>query len=198
MTSSISAHGTACPLQVTCAHTMACAHRFVGGVREEFGPTPHVMYVACPTSDAKELRSALVEAALALQSSCQELNVAPGVTIGSADPPGSRAAQTAETLSAAAANDLGAHVEARSHYIHVTGSAESMPATDAGPRLRLLTLQVRSLCIRCSLTAPCRIASYDSCPAKQVVSEAMLMDITGQAACFLAQSTHSRQPPCME
>jgi hypothetical protein len=148
-------------MQVTRALLLfASAGRFVGGVREEFGPTPHVIYVACPSSDAVELRSALLEAALALQPSCQELNVAPGITIGSADPAGSGAARGAVAASPGAAHDAGAHADARSQYIQMTGSAQSMPAAEAGPRLRLLTLQVRPFCLR-ARQLHCSVQGHD-------------------------------------
>ena len=177
--------------------------RFLGGVREEFGPTPHVVYIVCPSIQPKELHSTLVDASLVLRECATTVNVAAGVSIAAPESSNSAApseAVAAQTNGATTEPDEGAEADVKSEqqsdYIQMKGTAESTPHTSAGPRLQLLTVQVRL-----PLTSDGGIAAELSgvmVDAKwlywlQVVSQAMLMDITGHAAKFLALSSYSRQ-----
>ena len=119
-------------------------------MREEFGPTPHVVYIVCPSSQPKEMQAALVEASLVLQECATTVNVASGVSIaaptsgGSAPAPGASAAQ-ADGVAAEQNDEAAVNVnpEQPSDYIQIQGTAKAPPLTPQGPRLQLLTVQVR-------------------------------------------------------
>ena len=163
--------------------------RFLGGVREDFGPTPHVIYIVCPSCRPKELRSALVDAALALQPCCEELSVAAGVCLRRTDNDSSTAASTAGQ----SADAVSPQAEVETHYILMRGLAEGQAMADESLRLRLLILQVRPHTLSQTVRTPLQMQGHDAMLPGQVVSEDMLMDITGQAARFLALSSYSRQ-----
>lgn len=125
--------------------------RFLGGVREEFGPTPHVVYIVCPSSQPREVQTALVEASLVLQDCATTVNVTSGVSISA--PTSSNTAPEPEAIAAQANGEAAEQImdeaavdvnpEQPSDYIQIKGTAKASPVTPQGPRLQLLTVQVR-------------------------------------------------------
>ena len=109
-----------------------------------------MVYIISPSSQPKEAQTALVEASLVLCECASTVNVASGVSI--AAPTSSDSAPAPEATAAQADREAAeqdvtvsedANPEQPSEYIKIKGTAKASPLTPQGPRLQLLTVQVR-------------------------------------------------------